>query len=280
MARRVAAGAGWAQVSRIAEVITSFALSLILVRALGPISFGQYSFLVNVATFAAIALSLGFPDTVMRFVSSLLAQGSIDTVAFVVRRLVLVRLLVYGAAVLALGLFHGPLATVLHLPLVDRYWTAIAALLVSQGAIEFATSYAYARLRSRDVAIARTVGQLVALTFFGTIVAMGLSSPLSASLTVVTSYVATTIILLFRGFGQLLLRGPGTRAALAPIAGFAVAAWGASLFNLGLAGQIDVILLGALRRDPAQIAYYAVATLIFVKFGLLLSGWAGTAISS
>ena len=128
MARRVAAGAGWAQVSRIAEVITSFALSLILVRALGPISFGQYSFLVNVATFAAIALSLGFPDTVMRFVSSLLAQGSIDTVAFVVRRLVLVRLLVYGAAVLALGLFHGPLATVLHLPLVDRYWTAIAAL--------------------------------------------------------------------------------------------------------------------------------------------------------
>ena len=280
MARRVAAGAGWAQVSRIAEVITSFALSLILVRALGPISFGQYSFLVNVATFAAIALSLGFPDTVMRFVSSLLAQGSIDTVAFVVRRLVLVRLLVYGAAVLALGLFHGPLATVLHLPLVDRYWTAIAALLVSQGAIEFATSYAYARLRSRDVAIARTVGQLVALTFFGTIVAMGLSSPLSASLTVVISYVATTVILLFRGFGQLLLRGPGTRAALTPIAGFAVAAWGASLFNLGLAGQIDVILLGALRRDPAQIAYYAVATLIFVKFGLLLSGWAGTAISS
>ena len=57
-----------------------------------------------------------------------------------------------------------------------------------------------------------------------TIVAMGLSSPLSASLTVVISYVATTIILLFRGFGQLLLRGPGTRAALAPIAGFAVAA--------------------------------------------------------
>jgi O-antigen/teichoic acid export membrane protein len=280
LARRVAAGAGWAQVSRIAEVITSLALSLILVRALGPDSFGQYSFLVNAATFAAIALSLGFPDTVMRFVSSLLAEGSIDKVSFLVRRLVVVRLLLYGGAVVALGLFHGPLASALHLPLVDRYWTAIAALLVSQGAIEFTTSYAYARLRSRDVAIARTLGQVVALAFFVAIVAMGLSSPVSASLTVVISYLTATVILLFRGLGQVLLSGPGTKAVMAPIAGFAVAAWGASLFNLGLAGQIDVILLGALRRDPAQIAYYAVATLIFVKLGLLLSGWAGTAISS
>jgi O-antigen/teichoic acid export membrane protein len=280
LAHRLAAGAGWAQVSRIAEVLTSLALSLVLVRALGPDNFGQYSFLVNAATFAAIALSLGFPDTVMRYVSSLLAQGAIDRVGFVVRRLVLVRLLVYAGAVVVLGLFHGPLASFLHLPLVDRYWTAIAALLVSQGAIEFTISYAYARLRSRDVAIARTAGQIVALAFFVTIVGMGLSSPVSASLTIVISYITATVILLFRGLGRLLLIGRGTRTALAPIAGFAVAAWGASLFNLGLAGQIDVILLGALRRDPAQIAYYAVATLIFVKLGQLLSGWAGTAISS
>ena len=62
LARRVAAGAGWAQVSRIAEVIASFALSLILVRALGPDSFGQYSFLVNVATFAAIAKGVPTPS--------------------------------------------------------------------------------------------------------------------------------------------------------------------------------------------------------------------------
>lgn len=280
LARRVAAGAGWAQVSRIAEVIASFALSLILVRALGPDSFGQYSFLVNVATFAAIALSLGFPDTVMRFVSSLIAQGSLDEVAFLVRRLVIVRLILYAGAVVALGLFHGPLASFLHLPLVDRYWTAIAALLVSQGAVEFTTSFAYARLRSRDVAIARTLGQVVAIGFFVVIVAMGLSSPVTASLTVVISYLAATVFLLFRGLGRVLISGPSAKAALAPIAGFAVAAWGASLFNLGLAGQIDVILLGALRRDPAQIAYYAVATLIFVKLGLLLSGWTGTATSS
>ena len=280
LALRVAAGAGWAQVSRLAEVITSLGLSLVLVRALGPSSFGQYSFLLNAATFAAIALSLGFPETVMRFVASLLARGELAQVRFVVRRLVLLRLAIYGGGVLALGLFHAPLAGFLHLPLVDRYWTALAALLVSQGAIEFTTSYAYARLHSRDVAIARTVGQLVALAFFLAIVRLGLSSPVSASLTVVISYLAATGILLLFGLGRLLLWGRGAKTALAPIAGFAVAAWGASLFNLGLAGQIDVILLGALRKDPAQIAYYSVATLIFVKLGALLSGWAGTAISS
>ncbi len=280
LTRRVAAGAGWAQVSRLAEVFTSLALSLLLVRALGPNSYGQYTFLVNAATFAAIALSLGFPDTVMRFVSSLLAQGAVTQVRFVVRRLVLVRLAIYAAGVLALFLFHGPAARALHLPLVDRYWAAMVALLVSQGAIEFTTSYAYALLHSRDVAVARTVGQVLALAFFGAMVWLGLSNPVTATLTVVISYLAATGILLFRGLGQMLLAGSAAKTAFTPIAGFAVAAWGASLFNLGLAGQIDVILLGALRSDAAQIAFYSVATLIFVKLGILLSGWAGTAISS
>jgi O-antigen/teichoic acid export membrane protein len=64
------------------------------------------------------------------------------------------------------------------------------------------------------------------------------------------------------------------------VARFAGAAWGANLFTLGLAGQIDVILLGALRSDAVQIAFYSVATLIYVKLGTLLSGWEGTAISS
>jgi O-antigen/teichoic acid export membrane protein len=90
----VASGAGWAQVSRLAEVLSSLALSLLLVRALGPTNYGQYSFLINTATFAAIALSLGFPDTVMRFVSAFLARGAEAEARYLVRRLALVRLIV------------------------------------------------------------------------------------------------------------------------------------------------------------------------------------------
>src|ERR1700693_1861936 len=146
LSRRVAVAAGWAQVSRIAEGLTCLALSLLLLRAPGPTSYGQYSFLVNAATFAAIALSLGFPDTVMRFVSAYMARGEEGEARYLVRRLALVRLVVYGIGVLLLLGFHGPLARALHLPLVEQYWVALAALLVSQGAIEFSTSNAYARL--------------------------------------------------------------------------------------------------------------------------------------
>ncbi len=280
LSRRVAAGAGWAQVSRLAEVLLSLALSLLLVRALGPTNYGQYSFLINAATFAAIALSLGFPESVMRFVSQFVASGAEAEARFLVRRLVLVRLLIYGVGVLLLLSFHAPLAHALHLPLVEQYWLVLAALLVSQGAVEFGISYAYARLDSRDVALARTTGQIVALGFFVAIVVLHQTNLVTATLTVVISYLCATLILLGRGLGQTLLAGRASKTPFTPVARFAVAAWGANLFTLGLAGQIDVILLGVLRRDAVQIAFYSVATLIYVKLGTLLSGWAGTAISS
>ena len=280
LSRQVALAAGWAQVSRLAEVFSSLALSLLLVRALGPANYGQYSFLVNVATFAAIALSLGFPDTVMRFVSAFLARGADRQARYLVRRLALLRLLVYAVGVLLLFALHAPAARALHLPLIDHYWPALAALLVSQGAIEFATSYAYARLDSRDVALARTVGQIVALAVFAVAVLLAKPTLAIAVVTVVISFLVATLILLALGLGQTLFSGHASKTPLAPVARFAGAAWGASLFTLGLAGQIDVILLGALRSDAVQIAYYSVATLIYVKLGVLLSGWAGTAVAS
>jgi len=279
LSRRVAAGAAWAQVSRVAEVASSIALSLVLIRALGPNRYGQYSLLVNVATVAAVFLSLGFPDTVMRFVSIHLALDEIPQIRFLIRRLVLTRTLVYGAGILLLFALRGAAGS-LHLPLVEQYWPAVAVMLVSQGAIEFATSYAYARLQSRNVAIARTAGQVVALAFFAIVAVLGLTDVFTASLTVAISYLSAAAMLFFRGLGQVLLRGEASPTPLRPVAGFAVAAWATTLATIGLAGQIDVILLGALRQDPVQIALYSVATLVFVKLNTLLSGWAGTATSS
>jgi len=279
LSRRVAAGAAWAQVSRIAEFGSSLALSLILIRALGSGRYGQYSFLVNAAGIGAALLSLGFPDTVMRFVSVLLARDEVPQIRFLMRRLFLARVLVYAAGVAVIFLLR-PVADQLQLPLADRYWWAIALLLVSQGAIEFTTSYAYARLRPRDVAIARTLGQVVALAFFGAVVLLGLTDVATASITLALAYLSAAVMLVFRGLGGVLVSGVAAPTPLRPVAGLALGAWTAALFNIGLAGQIDVVLLGALRHDVVQIALYSVATLVFVKLGTLLSGWAGTATSS
>jgi len=95
---------------------------------------------------------------------------------------------------------------------------SLAALLVSQGAIEFSTSNAYARLDPRDVAVARTVGQIVALAFFAVVVLFGRPDPANAALTVVISYVVATLILLGRGLGQTLFTGRASKTPLAPVA--------------------------------------------------------------
>ncbi|HYM95858.1 MAG TPA: polysaccharide biosynthesis C-terminal domain-containing protein [Candidatus Sulfotelmatobacter sp.] len=266
--------------SRLAEVFSSLVLSLLLIRALHPTLYGQYSFVVNAASFGAVLLSLGFAETLMRFVSALLGTGQIAEVRLLVRWLLGARLITYAAGILLLFILHGVAARLLHLPLIDRFWLPIALLLVSQGAIEFTTSYAYARLRSRDVAVARTVGQVLAVAFFGVIVALRLQDPVTAAITVSISYLAAAALLIVRGLGSVLVSGSSTTLPLRRFVNFALMAWAVNLFTLGLAGQIDVILLGALRRDFDQIAFYSVATLVFVKLGVLLSGWAGTAISN
>lgn len=277
--RRLASGAAWAQVSRIAEIASSLALSLLLIRVLGPGRYGEYAFLVNAAAVGAVLLSLGFPETLMRYVSLLYAGGEMPQIRFLLRRLAAVRAASYGVGVALLLAFHG-VGEALHLPLVDRYWAAIAGLMVSQGAIEFSTSYAYALLRSRDVAVARTVGQVVAVMFFGAMVLVGWTDSVSAAITVMIAYLLASAMLFVRGLGGVLMRGNASPIPVRPIAVYALGVWATTLFTIGLAGQIDVILLGALRHDVVQIALYSVATLIFVKLGQLLSGWAATAVSS
>jgi O-antigen/teichoic acid export membrane protein len=279
LTRRLASGAAWAQVARLTEIASSLVLSLLLIRALGPAHYGEYSFLVNVAAFGAALLSLGFPDTVMRFVSVLLARRELDQIRFLLRRIVLLRVVVYLVGIGLLYLFKDAAAS-LHIGLAGRYWAAIALLLVSQGAIEFTTSYAYARLRARDVAVARTVGQVLAVAFFAAVVLLGLTDVLTAVFTVAISYLAAAVILFGQGLIGVLVRGESKPLSLRPVAGFALGAWAITLGAGGLAGQVDVVLLGALRRDAVQIALYSVATLVFVKLGTFLGGWAGTATSS
>lgn len=258
---------------------SALTLSLLLIRVLGPQSFGEYSFLVNAAALSAVLLSLGFPDTLMRYVALLFAEDKVPQMRFLVRRLALARVVSYALGIALLAALHGA-GQALRLPLVEQYWVAIAGLLAGQGAIEFTTSFAYARLQARSVAIARTVGQIVAVLFFAAMIFAGHTDVVTASVTTVVSYLVASLMLLLRGLGAVLTRGDEERTPLRPIAGFAVGVWAAALCNIGLAGQIDVLLLAALRHDAVQIALYSVATLVFLRLGTLLSGWAGTATSS
>ncbi len=280
LGQRVAAGAGWAQIARLAEVGLTFVLTLLFVRLLGPQRYGEYAFIVNAATLGAVILSFGQSETLGRFVSEMVTRNNIAQLRYLVRRLVALRMLGLGAGVLVLLLWHGPIASLLQLPLVGAYWASISLLLAGQVVIEVATGYAYARLRSRNVAAARTVGQLAAVICFVAIVALGWSDPVTATITVTISYLVATAMLSARGLGGILVGGPSTPLDFKPVLNFAMGAWGTNLFTIGLAGQIDVLLLSGYSKGTVQIALYSVATLVFVKVGQLLSGWSSTAVAS
>src|SRR5688572_12981006 len=90
LARRVASGAAWAQVARLAEVGSALALTVIFVRVLGPVAYGEYTFIVSAALFGAVLLSFGQSDALSRFVPGMLAAGALPQVRYMVRRMLAV----------------------------------------------------------------------------------------------------------------------------------------------------------------------------------------------
>ena len=266
--------------ARLAEVGFTLVLTLIFVRALGPQLYGEYAFIVSAASLGAIILSFGQSETLGRFVADFVAKGATPQLRYLMRVFVAVRLSGLAVGSLALALWHQQLAAALNLPLLADYWLPVAALLAGQVVIELATSYAYARLRSRSVAVARTAGQVLAIVLFAALALSGWRDPVSATLAVVASYLLTTLILLLGGMAKLLIQGQGAPFNLRPVVSFSLGAWGANIFTMGLAGQIDVLLLSGFGKGATEIALYSVATLVFVKLGVLLSGWSSTAVPS
>jgi O-antigen/teichoic acid export membrane protein len=194
--------------------------------------------------------------------------------------MITVRLLGLGMGIAALLLLGGPVGDVLGLPLLGEYAAAIAILLAGQVLIELTMGVAYARLHSRVVAIARLTGQLTALGFFVAAAWLGWADPVTAALAATLSYLLSTAILGIVDMIPLVVAGPSEPMPLGPVRSFALAAWAANIFIFALAGQIDVLLLGALGKGAVEIAMYGVATLVFLRLSVLLSGWANTALAS
>lgn len=269
--RRIGSSLLWGQIGRVFDIGLSLVFSILVVRALGAQDYATYAVAWSVVNVAVMVASLGYGETLSRFLPPLYRNND-GAAATLVRRLLVERTLISLAVACCVWLGVMPLANWTHTPGLASVIGLVVVLVVIQGLWDLMAGYYVATLRIRDQAIIRTASQVVSLGIvlvffanFGRIIWI----PLAA---VLGSYIFSVVAYIFGA--RQALRAPGSRTDLGAARRFGGYVWLTNLATFGLATQIDVLLIAALLTDSVQVSFYNVSVLLLGRLYTALTGWA------
>jgi O-antigen/teichoic acid export membrane protein len=104
------------------SAVSAVAVSIVLARALGPVTLGLYSLVTSTVTFVLIFARLGVSDTVTRYVAELSGQGELSIASMVTARAVAVVIVAGVVATILLALGSGLLAGLYRHRELQRYF--------------------------------------------------------------------------------------------------------------------------------------------------------------
>lgn len=270
----------WGQLGRLGEIILSFLLLILVVRRLPIAEFSTYSTIVNFTGFAVLLFSLGLSDGLIKYIPILRNAGA-EAPFWLFRRSLAIRLAVSLVVGLLLWLLSSPLASWLGEPLIESNPLLIVLLYFFYSLFDVMVGLFSAQFWIKPIELLRFSGQLGSLLFV--VIWFWLVMPgayiLLASLGLVNLIMNAVCLILAWRYGSRtapLPSGFQPLVRISEIARFCRDIWLIRLVNLGLLGQIDVLLLAALAPDPAAVGYYNLAALLIVRLWTLLVGWSGT----
>ena len=269
LARQAGVGMLWGQAAKVVEVGLAFAIAVVAIRALQPVRFGQYSLVTNLAGVGSILVPVAGIEALGAILPRFRDRGER---VFVVGAITALRVgFIAVSTLVAILLWHqvrGPLGlagVATGIAAVGGvYWLALEGL-------NAAAAFHVAELSVRTAALWRVAGQFVTLVALAVVVASG-----SASIATVMACVAFGYGLGATGLVVVMRRRPRRPEAAQTrfVLSFSRNVWLAGLLTLVLATQVDVLLLGAITKEPRQAAFYAVAVGVVGRAQvLLLSGW-------
>lgn len=145
----------WVFVNKIINTLVHIVLSLLIVRGLGPIKFGQYTILHHAASYLLIFASLGLNSALLRYVSVWKDKKELSS-SGILLQLLSVQLLicmVFGAAFYYLG---SHFQSLFSLP-INGYWLPLLLLLIAYVVKEWAHNLLTAFYVVRWVALSNAI---------------------------------------------------------------------------------------------------------------------------
>lgn len=268
--RRIGGGLVWGQVGRVLDIGLSLVFSVLVVRALGPQDFGVYSIAWSIIGTASLLASLGFGESLARFLPEIYHKNKLRAAALV-RRLLVERTLVSLLVALAIWLGSKPLSAWTRTPQLQPVIGLVAALILIYGIWDLLSAYYNAALRIRDHVLIRLAGQIISLALaLALFVGYGISVwvPLASLL---ASYLLSSLLFLFNSRHVFLLPVPSLD--LTSVRRFGGYVWLTNLATFGLASQVDVLLIAVLLANKDQVGFYTVSVLVATRLYSILTGW-------
>jgi O-antigen/teichoic acid export membrane protein len=273
--RRAASSIAWAQLAKIVETGLAFLLSVVVIRGLGPVAYGEYSLLLGIISLGVLFSSFGVAEILSKHVPRLLAENDPPGVRFLLRRVVAWRAALTLLVIIAFWVLTEVLAGLLHLPNLLVYRWPLVLLFLSQNLLAVAIALFNATLKMKQALIVQltlwsaSLGLTLLLfrTYGVSVTAVLYASILAVLLTLAVSLFLTRNWLVGQGSPSL---------PLGPVCRFGATVWLTSFATFGLDTQIDVLLMGYLLPDQSQIGFYRAAVMPVQRLMQLLFGaWSG-----
>lgn len=267
----------WGQIGRSVEIILSFLLLILVVRRLTVTDFSTYSTIINFANFLVLLTSLGLSEGLAKYLP-ILRNTQAEAQVWLIRYFFGLRIIVNLAAGLLLWLFSPILAQWFSEPLLAKEPLLAISLFFFYTLLEVVMGLFSAHFWIKQLEVVRLSGQFSSLVFVA--IWFWLVSPniyiLLASLCLVN--LGMNLACLFFAFRQGLFSTSKQLVARAPlhlqeIILFCRDIWLIKLVNIGLSGQIDVLLLAAFASNQAEVGYYNLAILLIIRLWSVLIGW-------
>lgn len=242
----------------------SFFITILLTRWMGPEGYGSYSLILGWIGLASLIVSLGFLESLNKYIPVLLTQ-KVDIISFFTPLLTL-RFTMALSLALVVKLMATNLFDVLqhpeYIPLLD---SLIILFLLYQAAV-FLESFFVSQLKINIVFISTTFRQLVVL---GGLIGLFLLNKVSLGPVLglmIIGYIVAIIIFLIGLHRTKKSKRKWELQQLPVILKFSFSAWIVTGITFLLSEQTDVLLLGFLTTSTREIGIYKAGTALVWKF--------------
>lgn len=264
----------WAQLGRLGEVGLSLLFIVLVVRWLSESSYSAYTTVINLLNLCSLLFGMGLSEGLLRFLPIARAQSPFSSF-WLFRRLLFAMLLASASPFFFLLLGKDWLADWLNQSVFAVAPWLPATLLLLYNLLDLSSAYFIASFRVGRIVLIRFLGQLVniltlALWFWFT---PPTAEILLASLALVNTSMVVAVLTLLVKDGLLNKKGTIIQEKIGQVVRYCRAQYFIGLANIGLLGQIDVILLALLASNVAEVSYYSLAALLILRIYNLITGW-------
>ena len=169
----------WVYIAQFVQIITSFLLSIILVRGLSQADYGAYSLISSILVVATYFSLFGIEQIILRYIPEFIAQKRLRSINKLLGFGIVVRLFFLLIFVILTNVFKEEFFAILNLPEILAVWYGIICLILIISGLKpvLGTALLSAYLKQHIDSLNLTCYNLLKLIFFFVVLKLGYGLP-------------------------------------------------------------------------------------------------------